>query len=242
MAVENRWGDPGTPGSAAELAWRKANLVTIHAGGIVLAVHRELAVIFTDLVNELTAAGMNLAKVADDWGYANRPIRGGTAKSFHATGQAVDLDAQTNPMGPASTTFPIFLTHRLCAKLGLRWGFDYTGRKDSMHFEFIGTIADARRITRQLQLARVAAKVAVAARTVVRAVQRNPYPQPARLVGPGGLGAPVQWVQWALGLNATGRYDAATAAAVRRFQSKQRLLVDGVVGPMTRTALSKVTR
>ena len=35
----------------------------------------------------------------DDWGYAERPIRGGIALSNHASGTAIDLNATRWPLG-----------------------------------------------------------------------------------------------------------------------------------------------
>src|SRR6476661_3053218 len=37
--------------------------------------------------------------VPDDWGYAERPIRGGVATSNHASGTAIDLNATRWPLG-----------------------------------------------------------------------------------------------------------------------------------------------
>lgn len=240
MTTEHRWGDPGEPGSKAEAAWRKANIVTIHVAGIALTVHRELAVIFTVLCAHLVSEGhVNLAAKADDWGWANRNVRGGHLKSFHATGQAIDLDATTNPMGQRKTTFPIALMRRLCAALGLRWGFDYTGRPDAMHVEFIGTVDDARKITARLTKKPQPIKTAV--RKAVRAVRRNPFPQPKRLLLAGSVGADVQWLQWALGLKTDGKYGPVTYRAVLAYQRKRYLDPDGKAGPRTVASLAKVT-
>ncbi|TFV91417.1 M15 family metallopeptidase [Blastococcus sp. CT_GayMR16] len=79
--------------------------------------------------------------ILDDWGYAERPIRGGTELSNHASGTALDVDATKWPLGVEPTKY---LTKDEIAKLkahltlyegAIRWGGDYTGRKDPMHFE-----------------------------------------------------------------------------------------------------------
>lgn len=77
----------------------------------------------------------------DDWGYAERPIRGDTTLSNHASGTAIDLNATRWPLGsdPAiNLSFAqIMRLRQIVATTGgvVRWGGDYDGRKDPMHFE-----------------------------------------------------------------------------------------------------------
>lgn len=74
----------------------------------------------------------------DDWGYCYREIRNSqTVLSNHSSGTAIDLNATKHPLGKAGT-FPlekIPMIQALAKKYGLRWGGDYRGRKDEMHFE-----------------------------------------------------------------------------------------------------------
>ncbi len=58
-----------------------------------------------------------------------------------------------------------------------------------------------------------------------------------RLLTAGSRGDDVTAIQRALGVTATGRYDARTRRAVRGFQRRRHLIVDGIVGPQTRRAL-----
>lgn len=77
----------------------------------------------------------------DDWGYAERPIRGDTVLSNHASGTAIDLNALKWPLGsnPLVNLSPpqiMRLRQILSAARGVvRWGGDYIGRLDPMHFE-----------------------------------------------------------------------------------------------------------
>lgn len=79
-------------------------------------------------------------KTADDWGYAERPIRGSTTTlSNHASGTAFDFNATQHPLGVAGTWSTAERT-KINAKLNqlggtVRWGDNYSGRKDGMHFE-----------------------------------------------------------------------------------------------------------
>jgi hypothetical protein len=74
----------------------------------------------------------------DDWGWCFRQIRGSsTALSNHSSGTAIDLNATKHPLGKAGT-FPlakVAMIQALAKKYSLRWGGDYRGRKDEMHFE-----------------------------------------------------------------------------------------------------------
>ena len=59
----------------------------------------------------------------------------------------------------------------------------------------------------------------------------------AGLLAQGSAGPRVSAVQRALGVGSTGRFDAGTERAVRAFQRRRGLAVDGIVGPQTRAAL-----
>jgi hypothetical protein len=61
-------------------------------------------------------------------------------------------------------------------------------------------------------------------------------PAPSTL-GAGSSGSAVSALQAALGIKQTGRFSAATARAVRSFQRRSGLAVDGIVGPQTAAAL-----
>jgi lysozyme len=56
----------------------------------------------------------------------------------------------------------------------------------------------------------------------------------------GGRGGRVAWAQRRLAIAASGRFDAATDDAVRGFQSDNRLISDGVIGPRTFAYLARV--
>jgi hypothetical protein len=74
----------------------------------------------------------------DDWGYAFRMVRGSTDNlSNHSSGTAIDLNATQHPLGK-SGTFPLEkvpMIQALAKKYGLKWGGDFRGRPDEMHFE-----------------------------------------------------------------------------------------------------------
>jgi len=92
------------------------------------------------------------------WGYAERPIRGSsTTLSNHASGTALDLNAPRHPLGtdPRANFAPhqisaIHAITEFCEGV-LRWGGDYTGRKDGMHLELVGNAAAVRRIADKIR-------------------------------------------------------------------------------------------
>jgi hypothetical protein len=163
------------------------------------------------------------------WGYAERPVRGGTALSNHASGTAVDLNAPRHPMGtdPAATfTGPQLGVIRAVVERcsgAVRWGGDYTGRKDAMHFEIIGA---------EPLCARVLAGLVAGDR-------------PAALLRLGATGPKVTQLQELLNraypayshLSVDGQFGPATDAVVREFQRRSGLDPDGIVGPATAARL-----
>jgi hypothetical protein len=75
----------------------------------------------------------------DDWGYNFRIIRNSTDNilSNHASGTAVDLNANLHPLGKENTFSAEDAAKciALAAKWGCKWGGTYRNRKDDMHFE-----------------------------------------------------------------------------------------------------------
>lgn len=91
----------------------------------------------------------------DDWGYAYRPVRGYTnTLSNHASGTACDLNATDHPLGVDHTFTPaeVDAIHQRLKLYGgcIRWGGDYSGRIDAMHFEIDRPMGDCEKVARRL--------------------------------------------------------------------------------------------
>lgn len=76
------------------------------------------------------------------WGWAVRAVRGQTTGySNHASATAIDYNAPAHPLGATNTWSPqeISRIHKILGDMNgiIRWGQDYSGRKDGMHFEII---------------------------------------------------------------------------------------------------------
>lgn len=134
------WG-PGWPHN------NSAKMVTVRAkiSGAVWLMDYRVAPIKQFIVDQIEATGhlfdYGPQDVNDDWGYANRPIRGTKIPSNHSWGLATDDDAQNYPQGQTKLR-PLGWIIDLHAKYrfdnGVLWA-----RPDPMHWEFNGTPADA---------------------------------------------------------------------------------------------------
>jgi hypothetical protein len=137
-------------------------------------------------------------------GYNFRKINGSNDFSNHASGTAIDLNSLKHPLGEPGTV-PRNKRAAISAKareLGLLWGGDFDGRVDEMHFE------------------------------VLR--RSNGHGKPT--IKRGSQGPAVREAQTILNrkqqahLVVDGIFGQLTDRAVRDFQRRNRLVVDGIVG------------
>lgn len=244
-AAQRGWGDPDAPNY-------RSKIESVTAGGITLLVHRDVAELIRHLVTETVRRGYRFDEVKDDWSYVNRDIRGRPGvKSNHSWGLAVDLNATRNPMtddGKVHTDMPDWMP-KLWRRWGFAWGGDYRGsRKDPMHYEFLGTPADAARLTAELRRAGGAAPAKKTPATKAPAKQAagkaNPHrpPDPFPQCRKGSRGDAVRFVQWAVVVDVDGIFGPATETAVRHCQSEHGLTADGIVGPKTFAVLRTIRR
>lgn len=92
----------------------------------------------------------------DDWGYAYRPVRGySSTLSNHSSGTAIDLNATKHVLGKEDT-FSKEEERRIINRVDnffegtIRWGGQYRGRKDEMHFEIDAPFSECERVARRL--------------------------------------------------------------------------------------------
>lgn len=104
------------------------------------------------------------------WGWFVKRIEGSSTISNHASGTAIDYNAQAHPMG-VRNTYSATDRAKIRAILAdldgvVRWGGDYTGRPDDMHFEIhadraaVARVAD--RIRHQEDIVEAADRTAIA--------------------------------------------------------------------------------
>lgn len=185
------------------------------------------------------------------WGYADRPIRGATQLSNHASGTAIDLNAPRHPLGIRGTYSGSerAALQAIVAHSGglLRAGEFYNGRVDGMHLEVVGSHA-----------AVIAhGKVLLMAKASTGATDGGPtgaFPLCSRFVfGPDprdrmswydgsespAAAAAVRAVQREVGSKADGHYGADTLARVKRWQASVHLPATGVVDAATWAVMTR---
>ncbi|WP_374971397.1 peptidoglycan-binding protein [Terrabacter sp. BE26] len=174
------------------------------------------------------------------WGHSYRAISGSTALSNHSSGTAIDLNAPRHPLG-RSGTFTATQRSHIRSILGacdgvVRWGGDYSGRRDEMHFEINVRPGDAR-------------LAALARRLGGSGGEPAPAPGPVTwtTVRRGAGGFRVTAIQHLLrqrghSLTVDGTFGPTTESRVLSFQRSRGLAADGIVGPKTWPALVVTVR
>jgi hypothetical protein len=89
------------------------------------------------------------------WGHNFRQVAGSSVVSNHGSGTAIDVNAPRHPLGSAGT-FTAAQKREIRKIMKevdgvVRWGGEYAGRKDEMHFEINGNQADVDRVAAVLQ-------------------------------------------------------------------------------------------
>lgn len=140
VTSQNGWG---VQPELEDLSWITGSV----RAGFVHDVFDELCLRFDEEVENI--------RVDWSWGYAFRPIRGQTGGySNHASGTAIDLNAPAHPLGKSGTFSrrQRRKIHRILRDLDgvIRWGGDYSGRPDEMHFEINAGWTAVARVARKI--------------------------------------------------------------------------------------------
>ena len=92
---------------------------------------------------------------AHSWGWAYRPVRGASVVSEHAAGTAIDLNAPKHPLGRQGTftRSQVNKINQILRDLdgAVRWGGNYAGRKDEMHFELQGGVKKLAAVAKKIK-------------------------------------------------------------------------------------------
>ncbi|MFY1620030.1 M15 family metallopeptidase [Micromonospora sp. WMMD736] len=165
-------------------------------------------------------------KDGECWGYFYKNIEGSKELSNHASGTAIDLNAPAHPMGRANTfsAAKVAAIRKILAFCEgvVRWGGDYSGRKDDMHFEINKGASEVARIARKIRGLSAPKPPSTP----------KPPAQPAKLVVDGKLGpATIKRWQQVMGTPVDGKISEVSSlvkAVQRLLRSKgHKIDVDG---------------
>lgn len=219
-------------------AWptRNPNIKTlVRDDGLKIPLHAQQIELWAILADETERLGYDLIP-GWCWGYSNRQIRNTGRPSNHSQGTADDKNAPENPYGPRTGKIrqhPEVVA--LWKRYGYRWGGDYSGTADDMHFEYMGTVADC---ARHLKLAR---------EEFTEGGQGTPLPQAPDdkgrpIVRKGDRGEHVEFLQERLiahrhDLSQEGGVDGIFGPGLehelKAFQAHRGAKPDGIAGPVT---------
>lgn len=208
---------------------------TIPSTQIKIALRKgDCSVVLLELLRQFNINVQKLRQ-SDTGGYNPRSIIGVTTLSNHASGTAVDVRWSNHPLGAVGTfsSDQVRAIRRILAFMDgvVRWGGDYRGRKDEMHFEIIGSASAVKRVADKIR--------GVKAPTSHKPVS----PKYRGLLKQGMMNsAAVKLAQAQLkargwNITADGDFGQKTDNVVRQFQAQKRLAIDGKIGPKTWVAL-----
>lgn len=233
-AAQKGWG-AGWPSCSGAKAAGTA-VVTASRSKVRLSVHKRVARLVQLVIDETERRGY-LLRDGQCGGYNCRAISGTSTASNHSWGLAADINWQANPyVGPRRTDMPGWMP-LLWNRYGFAWGGNYTGSKqDSMHYEFMGSPADADAMT-ALALAELAAPAPVKdwfdmanyadlVNAVEEVINRQRPRQGSGMTGTTSIASIAQWTDYAWNLDA-GRVD--------RLAELIRSSAGSVAGPATLT-------
>ena len=192
-----------------------------------------------------------------NWGYAERPIRGGSSLSNHASGTAIDLNAPAHWLG-ARGTFTSRQVKEIRKILAacegtIRWGGDYKSRADEMHFEIVKGSSEVNRVAKKLRGKLQGSSIPAIEGGGSGGSSGNKYGDPKKKYTVGSrvmklysAGTDVTWLQKKLkalkrytGGEVDGYYGPAVKSAVKHYQESRGLSADGIAGKNTIQALKE---
>lgn len=167
-----------------------------------------------------------------------RKITGGTGYSLHAYGIAADINWDKNPYGPKLVTdMPGAMIADIKAirtnnsNAVFRWGGDYEGNKDAMHYEVICTPQDLATGIRGVVDTGSKVELAVFLQQVVSCSTQT-FQRPTKSACVGAIQR-ICATKFGQAILTDQDFGEKTEAAVKEVQRKCGLVDDGVVGPET---------
>ncbi|GKU81188.1 peptidoglycan-binding protein [Niallia sp. NCCP-28] len=188
-------------------------------------IENEIDVLIYETIRTVETQRQNVAKGASQ-----------TMKSYHIVGQALDFvmvdgkEALWNGYGSAAAKKAI----AKAKALGFEWGGDWSGFVDKPHLQYnykgygtdtFNTKGDAISLTATTTTAAKTSTTKTSSAAIV--------PYPGKLIKKGSIGKDVERIQRAVNVKVDGDYGPATEKAVKAYQKRKGLDVDGKVGKYT---------
>jgi len=138
LASGKGWGS-GWPNCSSP-----STTITVARSGQRLSVHTRTATLWLTLLNAMEAGGYR-CHTPEVWCWAGecRQISGTNTPSNHSWWNAVDINAPNNPYTSSGQHDIPDWVFAMFRRYGFGLGADYSGKKDWMHVEFMGTPGDA---------------------------------------------------------------------------------------------------
>lgn len=214
--------------------------------GVRITVASRIAELTKRILNECLRDGY-VIRQADTGAYNCRYISGTKIWSNHAWALAIDINWQLNPMRrPLTTNIPTWMVQKF-NRYGFAWGGHYSGTPDAMHFEFMGTPAQAdeawRIFVKEREGTAPGPAPAPSPLPVFAPGSRVLYLKDPHMEGTDVLKLQQVFNKWYYGPNGLpwlgedGDFGPATDGRVREFQRRAGLTVDGEMGPASWKAL-----
>ncbi|MGQ0849265.1 MAG: M15 family metallopeptidase [Actinomycetota bacterium] len=108
-----------------------------------VSVHQRALPAFQQVTANLAASGgFYPTRASETYGFTARTVNGTKSISYHAVGAAIDINSRSNPAHDALllTDMPPWYVDAW-RRAGFCWGGDWVGKKDPMHFSWMGPLA-----------------------------------------------------------------------------------------------------
>jgi hypothetical protein len=186
-------------------------------------------------------ANIEALRQSDTGGYNCRDIEGSSTLSNHASGTAIDLRWNDHPRGKRNAGFNSTEISKINNKLKeyggvIRWGNNYNGTPDAMHFEIN---AGSAAVKKQADRIRAKGKPSTGGGSSKPSGSLPHYADGSRenSRSKNNVGTDVKTLQVFIGSarcgSPDGHYGPNTERGVRWYQDMRGLSVDGVAGPHT---------
>lgn len=146
LANSRGWG-PGWPACGAINGGAIRQVTATRSGSSIAGgVHANIQQLVQLIIDEIERRGY-LLHPGWNWGAECRAISGTNTPSNHSWGLAIDLNAPNNPYTSTGQHDIPDWAYAIWRSYGFGCGADYSGKKDWMHVEFMGTPSDAAAMT-----------------------------------------------------------------------------------------------